>query len=194
MNIVSGFDPESNMVILNITSNIISDYYYNFAGLIKSNPSSPQGIKVSKKGNNTAMIQFPLPKEAKIKRIDDTKAAVSVDMGNLSYIINEAVKDALRYKVRHTEFLPLSGYPLEDLQIDVKNAISNKRNFCILRDYQEYLDSGSSKDSISKYRFNQYYVNYGTSEYSDIAISIINGEMEELINQNSPKIEFQDWV
>lgn len=191
MNIVSGFDPDSNTVILNITSNLIGDYYYNFAGLIKNNPSSPQGIQVSKKGDNMAVVHFPLPKEAKIEKIDNTRAAVKVDMANLNNIINKAVNDALRYKVRHTEFIPLTGYPLEDLQADVKNAISNKRNFCILRDYQEYLDSAGSNNV---YRYNQYYVNYGTPEYADIAISIINGEMDELIKQIGPKIKFQDWV
>ena len=68
MNIVSGFDPESNTVIINITSNLIGEYYHNLAGLIKNNPSSPQGIEVKKKDENTASVQFPLPKSAMIKR------------------------------------------------------------------------------------------------------------------------------
>ena len=190
MNIVSGFDPESNTVIINITSNLIGEYYHNLAGLIKNNPSSPQGIEVKKKDENTASVQFPLPKSAMIKKIDDQRAAVSIDLVGLNNIINKAVNDALKYKLRHTEFIPLHGYPIEDLQKDIKAALENKRNFCILKDYQEYLSSNTN----NSYRFNQYYVNYGTSEYADVAILIINNEMDELVKLIGPKLRLQDWV
>lgn len=188
VNIVPGVDPENNKVILNVTTNLLGDYFNNFVGYLKKCSSMPSDLEVSKKDENTAIVQFSMPENSVIKKIDEQRSAVRVDLGDANTAINGFIKAALKYKLRRTEFIPLTGYPLEDLREDVKSAIKNKRNFCILETYQEYLENNK------EFSFNQYYINYGTSEYSDVAISIMNGEMDELRDVLVPKLKQTTWV
>lgn len=85
------------------------------------------------------------------------KALVSMPpevVDKLNDVINKFVNCGLRKTLKTVEFLPLNNYELSGLQEDIKSAIENKRNFCILRDYKEYQKC-RRRESINLPKTNQ---------------------------------------
>lgn len=188
-----GFDPESKMIVINVKTNLLSKYYPNFKGLFDNADDLPNGTKIERVGESMASIIFPIPESASIS-VDKKSGtgSVALETGateNIYNTVNKFVNSAIRSELRKTEFLPLSGYPLEDLQNDVKAGVGAKRRFCILGSYQEYLDMQSE----GKYEFTQAMIDYGTPEYADIAVMVMSGEMEELKKLMEPRLKKEDW-
>lgn len=198
--IKEGFNPEDNRVSISVKTALIKKYYSNFSGLIKNGTGTPKGTVVERLDADTANITFPIPENSTFKKIDETKAAVGVDSEKMGYFystINKFIQSAIRREFRTTEFVILGkDYKLEDTQQDVKNAISNKRNFAILHTFAEYLESQKpvEKGGKKELEFNQVYVEYGTSLYADVAILIQQGNMKELRKLVEPMFKLTKWV
>lgn len=197
MKLIPGFDPERQLVIIKLTTNLLNKYYPNFLGLInKCKNTLPKGLKIEKGiESNMVSIIFPIdPKEANPKVVDENSKLMqmSLDRDKVSGIfdiVNNFINLALKKELSLTEFIPLGDYPLEDLKTDVKNAIQNKRNFCVVKDYSTYKDLQNNV-----YNFEQYNVEYGTSEYCDIALEIINSaDLTELQEKYIPKLKKVEW-
>ena len=197
MNINTGFNANDNSLNIIVTSNLLENYYPNFKGMILENEGMPRGLKVEKQDSDTAVITFPIPEAGKIKTIQSDsvdKMIVAIDKTTLDCIceaINSFVNACLRYKLRTTEFLPIGGkdYGITDLQKDVKRAISMKSNFCLIDTYKEFLDNEKSR----KYKYNQYFIKYGTDEYSDVAIDIMEGKLKSVQKKYESKLKLTNW-
>lgn len=115
-------------------------------------PYVPEGNNIINKGNG--IMSLPVPTEL---------------LNELSNVVNEFSTDCIKNIMNTTEILPLKGYGIEDMARDVRTAIENKRNFCIIRNYQDHLDGKNiitGELEIAMYK-------YMSDEYCNIAIEIV---------------------
>lgn len=193
MKIQRGVNPESRMIQITVTTPLLAEYYNNFSGMIRNNSSSiSEGVNVERVNTDSAMVSFPLPSDSQMINHGD-KALVSMPpevVDKLNDVINKFVNCGLRKTLKTVEFLPLNNYELSGLQEDIKSAIENKRNFCILRDYKEYQKMSEER----KYQFTQKLIKYGTSEYVDVALLINSGKMDELRRWLDPQLSYCEWI
>lgn len=192
MKVTPGFDPNSKKIKLEFKTNLLKKYYSNFAGMISNDSNIPNGTNIEQVGDDTAVISFPLPKNSQIKNDDERGIGfIAVDpksMEIFSEVINRFVNAALRKEFRTTEFIPLEGYPISNLKEEIKEAIKNKRNFCIIDTYENY-----KRLKEINYEFKQAYVNFGTSDYSKTAVLIHRLDIEGLKKMWSEKLSIGNW-
>ena len=112
------------------------------------------------------------------------------DMDGIMEIINKFTNSAIRKELKQTEFIPLEGYEEDLLKEDIKTAVQNKRNLCIIDTYESYLKNEEDR----KYEYNQYRVDYGTNEYSDVAILIATGKLSEVRKLYKKKLKKETLV
>ena len=104
---------------------------------------------------------------------------------------------AYRKKSRTTEFIPLSGYPIEDLKKDVVEAVKGKRDYCLIDTYENYLKNFSNKkidDEDCEFIINHYYVKFGTEQYNNICLDILNGNLDRVVKEFKPKLKRESWI
>lgn len=195
MKVFNGFDPERQLIVVTITSNLLTKYFPNFKGMIKSSSGMPDGIKVERESSDTANILFPLPKDSEKKRVDSSKMAIALDkimMDNLFDTVNRFVNLAMKKELSQIEFLPLSGYPIEDLKNDVEQAIKGKRHFCLIKDYKDYLENAEKPEKT--FNFDQIKVEYLSEEYCEIATNImVKGDLKSIADKYFPLMKKFDW-
>ena len=215
MKLSSNYNPESSKFTLEVTTNLVNDYFFNLRGLLIQNEEVPKDIEVTKRGNDTALITFtmlkeeveristPVPKDIlnKMSEIlgvpaDNIKGGV-IDASNtegplkhIDSVINQFVNMAMDYKLRRTEFLPLKNYPVKDLIKDVKEALKNKRNLCIIDDYNNY----KTATKMRTYEFNQKWVEYGTQEYFDVVTMLCNDLFDEFKEIYKNELTKTVWI
>ena len=196
-----GFNPEENKISISVKSALIKKYFANLKGMIKTGDGIPREAEVERldAGGDVAVITFPVPEDSTFKKVDENVGAVGVNAEKMSVfysVIYKFLNSAIRSEFKRVEFLTLSGYGLENLKQDVKNAIENKRNFAILHTYQEYLDSQKlvPKGEKKEIQFNQVYINYGTELYADVAILIQQGKIKELRKLVEPLFKLTKWA
>ena len=149
-------------------------------------------VKVRRVELNKAVVAFPIDKD-NIRRVNDETASVRFDnvsgLKALYSVLNSFTRVALKKELSTTEFIPLNGYPVEDLQKDIQVAVKAKRKLCIIDEYSEYLRM--QKENKLVYR--QYVVDYGTSEYADTVLMILDGNMSELRDKYLSRLERTEW-
>ena len=96
---------------------------------------------------------------------------------------------AIRHEYKKTEFIPLEGYPIENMQKEVPEAVKNKRRLCIIKDYDEFLNA----EKTSKPIYHQYIIEPGSSEYADVVIMIYKGDLEQIRKIYKDKLKLEDW-
>lgn len=192
MKLIPGFDPSENKVTISIETNLINKYFPNLVGLVKDCPDVPRGIDVEQFSNNTAVISFPIGDEDDFKKTSTGVAINSRKMDSIQNVINDFVNCALRHELRKTEFIPLHGYPLEDLMKDVKNAAKAKRNLCLIKEYSEYLNM--EKERL--YKFTQLIIPADSNEWADVILLILEGKkgLKKLQDNYESKLSFVEWI
>jgi len=200
MKVDTGFDPAEGKVIITVQTPLLERHLGIFQHIFEKSKRSgmPRGVTVETNDDkpDTAFILFPVDRDdMSIKKEFKEQGAVGIKMEYMKTIsdeINHFVMSALQQQLQSLEFIPLNGYPVENLMTEVKDAVKGKRGFCIIKTYDEYLKSQEhSKDS---YTFHQYIVEYGTDEYADVAINLYKGELQELREKYEPKLSFQNWI
>lgn len=191
--LVPGYNPINGDLEFTIELNLFKNYFSNFEGLIKMNEDlSKCNAKVRQVEPNKAVVAFPVDKDS-IKRINDGTASVRFDNVNglraLYSVLNSFTRVALKKELKSTEFIPLNGYPVEDLKNDIHAAVKGKRKLCIIDEYDEYLRMQKENNLV----YHQYIVDYGTSEYADDVLLILDGNMDELRKRYSSKLEKTEW-
>jgi hypothetical protein len=192
MNVQPGYNPEKRRVTLSVESNLIKRYFPNFSGMVKENPSVPKDTEVELFDERTAVITFPLDPSSSIVKAGENSMAIGISSDKMEVfqdIINSFANCALRKELRTTEFIPLHGYPKEDLQKDIQEAVKNKRKLCIIKDFSEYKAMSGEK----KYIFHQAMVEYGTHEYSEASILLFKGELGTLRKMYEDKLVLENW-
>lgn len=189
MKIVNDFDREKMEIVVNVQCNLLKKYYQNFVGTLeKKKDKMPSGFSVQQSSLDTARISFPIPDGTTVSNSGGI-GKFAVNLSTLVGIIENFAGTALRYELEHTEFIPINGYPIENLQKDILESVKNKRNLCVIRSYDEYL----KMEKEQKYQFNQVYLNYGTQEWADLVLMIQEGDLDEIRKVYSSKLEFTEW-
>lgn len=193
MNISPGFDPNNNRITFNVKTNLLVKYFSNFSGLILNDKTLPKGIEVSQESENSAVISFPAPENAIKKETENMKAiAIDVNIVNkIENIVNMFMRSGLRKELKTTEFIPLYGYSIENLSKEIIQAYKNGRNYCIVKDYDEYLNMVEKNE----YKFHQYVLSkeLNKKDYMDVTLLIYNKNIEEVRNKFEKKLKLKNW-
>jgi hypothetical protein len=162
--------------------------------MIVDDPGVPKNTEVIQINEVTAQISFPVDDKSVVKMVSDNKMSIGIDPNSINIfqtIINSFVSSALKKELKTTEFIPLYGYPRENLKVDIQEAVKNKRNLCIIKDYSEYL--AMSEGKTNKYIFHQKIVEFGTPDYTEAAILLYNEKLEELRDTFEESLVLEDW-
>ena len=215
MKIKPSYNPEESKFSIEFSTDLLKDYFFNFRGMVLESKIAPKDVEVVKKSTETALITFTVSQEdmkSSEKSIpeellskfgsmlgissDNISRGVLVNSDNIApfksiqSIIQDFIKKASIYIFSKTEFIPLDNYSIELLKADCINAINSKRNFCIVDDFIKYR---KSMDEMN-YVMNHLTIPFGTSEYADVAILILNNKFDELIKWMKPRLENKAWL
>jgi hypothetical protein len=206
MKIIHSINLEKKRLELHVESNVFNEYYANFTGYAKTYPNLPKGMQIGRDGS-TVIISLPIPvldfsstndMQEGIQRIGIEKESTKSLTETVMTLISKFFWMANRHMNQTREFLPLFGYPEEDLKMDVLTAMENKRNLLLIENYSDYLDFSKSEKSPEDYykvAFNQYLINYETnkSEYSDVVSMLMLGKFDEWREIYKPKLKYTEW-
>lgn len=201
MKVIPNFDADTNKMTVRFQSNLVREYGGDiFIKIIKEDPALPENSSINLICSDTAEISIEIPKDKiEVKQLNDA-VIHKIDMTPIVKSLSRFTTMALKYKEITTEFIPLTGYPVESLKIDIQNAIKDRRSFCIMESYEEYL---KLVDTIAEHRangdigldiftFSHHYVKYGTDLYNDIATYIWEGNMKKV--RDVSRLETSSWV
>ena len=161
--------------------------------MITTDSSIPSGTNVQQTREDTAVITFPVPKNTSIKNDSENGVGyIAVEPENMEIfgnVINKFVNAALRKEFKTTEFIPLEGYPIEKLRNEIRSALENKRNFCIIDTYENYLKLTQKNN----YEFNQAILEFGSTDYAKTAVLVYRGDIEGLRKMWSERLKLDSW-
>lgn len=183
---VVAMDFKENNIIMNLESPLLAEYYPNFKRMILGYKGGIPGLSIDKVGNKGAEIKLPANSQ-KHNMIDGNTLQLFLDplfISQLDFFDEFAIKR----KLKSTEFIPLSGYDTDRMSEEVKGAVENKRNLLFIKSFKEYKNM-----TKGEYKFNQYELKYGTSEYADAIIMIRNKDWKSIKKIYSNKLEFVNW-
>lgn len=203
MKIATSIDFSRKRLVISITSNLFTDYYPHFEGLVKDSSGNklPDKTEVIRQGKDTAMLSFPIPMSPETVRGPGDeggdeqvqKIGVPMDlynsvMGFIYLFTDKAIKNMDKTR----EYLPLKGYPEEELKKDVIEALDNKRDLLIIDTYSAWINGMKTGERS----FNQYLVKYKTqkSEYCDIVLMIMTGKFKEWRKKYKPQLTKVNWI
>lgn len=201
MKIQTSIDFSRKRLVISITSNLFTDYYPHFEGLVNNDAGRklPDKTEVIRQGRDTAMLSFPIPMAPETMKSGENdeeqvqKIGVPMDlynsvMGFIYLFTDKAIKDMDKTR----EYLPLKGYPEEELKNDVIKALDAKRDLLIIDTYSSWINGMKTGERS----FNQYLVKYKTqkSEYCDIVLMIMNGKFKEWRKKYKPQLTKVCWI
>lgn len=195
MKFTQTFNPDNNKVVFVIETNLLTRYFPNLKGLVENDKDVPSDVEVEQKSSNMALISFSPGPESSVQKSDENNngsyriAIDSKKVESINRVLNKFTRCALKKELSTTEFIPLNGYPEENLKDEIIEALKGKRKLCILSDFKEYLDMQKKE----LYVFHQYILEYGTNEYVDAVLYIRNGNLEKLRELYSDKLVLTDW-
>lgn len=195
MKFTQTFNPDNNKVVFILETNLLNKYFSNLKGLVENDKDVPSDVEVEQKNSNTAFISFSPGPESNVQKNEENSGGyfkVAIDsrkLKSINKVLNKFTRCALKKELSTTEFVPLNGYPEENLKEEIIGALKGKRKLCILRDYDEYLNMQDKELFV----FHQYILEYGTNEYVDAVLLIRNGNFKKLRELYSDKLVLTDW-
>ncbi len=195
MKFTQTFNPDNNRVVFILETNLLTRYFPNLKGLVENDKDVPSDIEVEQRNSNTALISFSPGPETSVQKSEVNGGGsyrVAIDsrkVESINRVLNKFTRCALKKELSTTEFVPLHGYPEENLKEEIIGAVKGKRKLCILQDYEEYLNMQDKE----LYIFHQYILEYGTNEYVDAVLYIRNGNFKKLRELYSDKLVLTDW-
>lgn len=215
MKINPSYNPEENKFVVEITTDLLKDFFFNFRGMLLENTTVPKDIEVVRKSAKTAVVTFTVKKEEVESVGKSIPSSMLSEMGKLlgipsenigggrvfssdeikpfetvKGVIEDFVNKASIYKFRKTEFIPLTKYPIEDLKNDCIAAIKAKRDYCIVDDFEKYSKAMDDRT----YKIRHFNIPYGTTEYVDVFLCIVSGNIDKLIDKYMPLLEDSKWI
>ena len=147
MKFTQTFNPDNNKVVFIFETNLLNRYFPNLKGLVENDKDVPSDIEVEQRNSNTALISFsPGPESSNVQKTESNGSGayrIAIDsrkVESINKVLNKFTRCALKKELNTTEFVPLTGYPEENLKEEIIGALKGKRKLCILRDYDEYLN------------------------------------------------------
>ena len=203
MKVTNMYNTDTSESYVLVESELLRKYYTNFLGLFllgkqrtkalesiileRINESSVKVIISSKKDSKEASpigMILPFP----------TVTAMSINKDTIDAIddvINKFVETASIRKTNTTEIIPLTGYNEKKLKAEVRNAVEKKRNLILIDSYQTWLNTVQAK-SLDK-TFEQYEIKYGTLEYANVVLSILEDKLYLINEKYKNKLKTLPW-
>lgn len=103
-------------------------------------------------------------------------------------LVQEFENGAMTNETKNLEFLPISGYPAEDLKRDAQAAYENKRDFCVIDTMESY------KEFEKTATLNQAIYKYGTDSYNNILLAALSGDIDELKKLTNGVLKKKEWL
>lgn len=195
--IEAGFNSTDNSITIAVTTPILNRYSEAFRKVfeISKNPNLPKKLEVEySNSSETMLVNFPAEQE-ELAQVKNGKS-IPIPATKIEAIrkeINRFVVYVLKKELKSIEFIPLNGYPVEELKKDVQAAVKGKRKFCLIKTYEEYLKNQKA-NSKNAFTYHQYMVEYGTPEYIEVALNLYNGEIDILREKYEPQLKYTNWI
>lgn len=188
------YDSESKRMMIEYKNGLLNNNFEILENCVKEKVSKgllPKDMEVKNLEDNRCLIVFrmDLPGADKMDNGQRIGKLPQDLTDNISDAIEEFKGKAIEKEFKTTEFIPLTGYPVKELQKDIQEAIKNKRNFCIIDKYTEYLKFSQGLTTKLK----QYTVNYLNDDYSNVAIYIYEGNLRKVQDLYKNKLTEVDW-
>lgn len=196
MKLNPSYDADNNALVFKIEVGFLDKYFGNLKGMIEMSKDLPENIEVEKTGKNEAHLIIKLDIVPDIQDRGNGMGIIGIPDSEgkiraLHKLINTFINSGIRKELSTTEFIPLRGYPREDLRKDVKAAVENNRSLCLIKDYAEYLKSQDSK----QYKYTQYIISPGTEEWVDVVCEILSDmPLTQIEKKYKPLLEVKDWL
>lgn len=193
MKITTGMG-EDGFFIVTINTPLIEKYYQNLVGMLKGDRDCPRDITIARLSSNTVSLRFQMgegglrgePVGGKIG-IDETGAKPLINVLSIAKRFSFA---AYKHSIRGYEFIPLSGYSIDELKKDILAALDNKRSFALIDTYSHYKDLMESPEKTYK----QYLIPYDSKEYVDVFLMIRRGDLKGLSKTYKGKLKEYSWM
>lgn len=183
--ISTSFNPVDKKFTMLVDTKLVDKYFANLSGLVKKSDELPNDLMIEKINTKSALITFSVSQPIQNPE-DSTKIKPVSDIMKSVY---NFVVGAIRHEYKKTEFIPLEGYPIENMQKEITAAVKNNRRLCIIKDYDEFLNA----EKTSKPIYHQYIIEPGSSEYADVVIMIYKGDLEQINKIYKNKLKLEDW-
>lgn len=150
--------------------------------------------------------QFP---EAEIKIISETKHVISIpsdfndfsenpklsedDESQIDLIVEtleDFEEDAIMEKSGQYEIIPLEGYSVENIIEDIKSAVHDKRNLCIIDTYDNYQRYNKGE----LFEINHVKFEYLSDDYNDTVCYCLMGDIKGLGMKVIDKMSLGEWI
>lgn len=188
MKLLPGFDPNSGRVTFELECGLLERYFDVFESIVNESSKDLKGVDVEKSGDSSCRIL--LPADAGKTSSDQRKIGIDATVASsLTSAVNRFINESLSAELKCVEFLPLVDYSWDSMKEDIRTAIKGKRNFCIIKNYGEFLAMESKK----VYQFNQKMIYYGTEEYADVAVMVYRKEQEKMKEIYTSQLVYKDW-
>lgn len=193
---VNSIGYDAGKIIIKVKSSLIKSYFPNLYGMFISSGDS-KDIEITRESESSAVIRVSIEDVPESSEVDHQPSSmfpsyspqVMKSIEKYKNILNDFYNSAMRREHRITEILPLSGYDAEDLKKDVMRAVQEKKKFCIIKSYDEYLSQ--SKTPMPSYH--QVVLEYGTKEYIDAAILFLEKDLSKLNEIYKNKLVLENW-
>lgn len=188
------YDSTNKRLMIDFSCSLLREYYEVLDMSVKKHKKDgliPKDLEIQKLDESRCIISLPidLPGTETLEDGDRITGIPKEILAKITSVIEDFKDTALKKELGSTEFIPLSGYPIEDLKADIVEAIKNKRNFCLIEKYSDYLKLSRHETT----KLQQYKVQYLSNDYSEIAINIYEGDLESIKRNYIPKFEVIDW-
>lgn len=188
------YDSMNKRLMIDFSCSLLREHYDVLDTIIKKHKKAgyiSKSVELQKLEDSRCIIIIPMEIPGSEKFADGERmTGIPKDLlNNITFVIEDFKNSALEKELKTTEFIPLTGYPVEKLKADIMEAIKNKRNFCLIEKYSDYKKFFNHE--VTKLR--QYKVLYPSNDYSEVALSIYEGDLKSLREQYIPKLEEVDW-
>lgn len=214
MKISPSYNPEESKFSIEITTNLLKDYFLNFRGMVLDCETVPKDVEVVKKGSETALVTFSMKKEELESVGKSIPSGILSEVGKMlgipsdsiggrmfnaeevkpfeevNQVLQKFVEKASIYKFSKTEFIPLTNYSEEELKNDCIAALKANRDFCIVDDFNKYRKAMDDRTYVLNYTT----VPYATEEYVNIALLIITGNLDKVREMYTPVLKQDEWL
>lgn len=137
-------------------------------------PYVPEQSGVINKGNGVISMAIP-----------------SNIINELTDVVNKFSTGCVQKVLSTTEVIPLKGYSIDNIIKDIQSAITNQRNICIIRDYQDYLDGKNiitGEIDIAMYE-------YMSDKYCNIVVECVcNKSLPGLRKLTKDDLKKPEWI
>lgn len=188
---------EGGELVIIYKNNLLREYPELLTDLFKENKELSGITRIRKESDNLVHIFVKASVSVEEDYSDEgiLKAGIEKELLNeIGKILNMFTLNALSKKLRETEFLPLSGYPLEKLREDVEEMVKNKRSACVISDYSRYLENNKLGTTTKSFRYNQVMLKYSSDQYCNFVIDVQTKSLEELRATYSGQLVETDWL